>query len=50
MTAQEHVYEVAGMFVEDFDKTREVNRDEFLQKPLLFRLAAKLARLLAPIQ
>ena len=50
MTAQEHVYEVAGMFVEDFDKAREVNRDEFLEKSLPFKLAAKLARLLAPIQ
>ncbi|MGJ8725943.1 MAG: cardiolipin synthase [Roseibacillus sp.] len=50
LTAQEHVYEVAGMFTEDFDKAREVNRDEFLEKPLYFKLGAKLARLLAPIQ
>ncbi|MFC0017790.1 cardiolipin synthase [Roseibacillus persicicus] len=50
LTAQEHVYEVAGMFNEDFDRAREVDRDEFLEKPLPFRLAAKLARLLAPIQ
>ena len=50
LTAQEHVYEVAGMFAEDFDRAREVDRDEFMEKPLYFKLAAKLARLLAPIQ
>ncbi|MBK1834548.1 cardiolipin synthase [Roseibacillus ishigakijimensis] len=50
LTAQEHVYEVAGMFTEDFDCSREVHRDEFLDKPIHFKLAAKLARLLAPIQ
>lgn len=50
LTAQEHVYEVAGMFTEDFEDAREVDRDEFLEKPVYFRLAAKLARLLAPIQ
>ena len=50
LTAQEHVYEVAGMFTEDFDKSREVDRDEFLEKPIYFKLGAKLARLLSPIQ
>ena len=50
LTAQEHVYEIAGMFTEDFEKAREVNRDEFLEKPLYFKLGAKIARLMAPIQ
>lgn len=50
LTAQEHVYEVAGMFTEDFDNAREVDRDEFLEKPFYFKLGAKLARLMAPIQ
>ena len=50
MTAQEHVYEIAGMFTEDFDKAREVDRDEFLEKSIPFKLAAKLARLFAPLQ
>lgn len=50
LTAQEHVYEVASMFTEDFENSREVDSDEFLTKPVYFRLAAKLSRLLAPIQ
>lgn len=50
LIAQEHVYEVSGMFTEDFDHAREVHRDEFLEKSVLFKLGAKLARLLAPIQ
>lgn len=50
LTAQSHVYEVSSMFTEDFEHAREVSRDEFLGKPLYFRLAAKLSRLLAPIQ
>jgi cardiolipin synthase len=50
LNAGEHVYEIASMFKEDFAKAREVSRDEFLDKPILFKLAAKLSRLLAPIQ
>lgn len=50
LTAQSHVYEVSSMFTEDFEHAREVSRDEFIDKPIQFRLAAKLARLLAPIQ
>ena len=50
LMAQEHIYEVSSMFTEDFEQAREVSRDEFLDKPVYFRLAAKLARLLAPIQ
>lgn len=50
LTSQEHVYELSGMFTEDFAHAREVDRDEFLEKPAHFRLGAKLARLLAPIQ
>lgn len=50
LNAPAHIAEIAKMFEEDFESAREVSRDEFLDKPLPFRLAAKLARLLAPIQ
>ena len=50
LLAQEHIYEVSSMFTEDFALAREASQDEFLEKPVYFRLAAKLARLLAPIQ
>ena len=41
LTAQEHVYEVAGMFTEDFEKAREVDRDGFLEKPLYFKVGGQ---------
>lgn len=50
LSAPAHISEIKTMFLEDFEDAREVSRDEFLDKPLLFRLAAKLSRLLAPIQ
>ena len=46
----DHIDEVSSMFSEDFRHSHEVMADEFTKKPIYFKLAAKLSRLLAPVQ
>jgi len=42
--------QVAEMLNEDFAGSRPVSLDEYEKRPLLFRIACRLARLLAPVQ
>jgi cardiolipin synthase len=42
--------EVAKMLERDFANSRRVELDEFTRRPLWFRVACRLARLLAPVQ
>lgn len=44
------VNEVADMLVNDFDQAREAELEDFTEKPFLFRVACRAARLFAPIQ
>lgn len=49
-TDAKFITEVATMLEEDFSYAREVEEHEFDEKPFLFRLAARAARMAAPIQ
>ena len=42
--------EVTEMLQNDFEQCRAVKADIFLEKPFLFRLASKVARLMSPVQ
>lgn len=41
--------QVAQMFADDFSHCREIMANELSDKPALFRIAARIARLTAPI-
>ncbi|WP_057831813.1 cardiolipin synthase [Colwellia sp. TT2012] len=41
--------QVARMFADDFNHCREIMANELSDKPVLFRIAARIARLMAPI-
>ncbi|MDP0491579.1 MAG: cardiolipin synthase [Verrucomicrobiota bacterium JB023] len=49
-TAQSDVYEISSMFSKDFEDCKEAELGEFRSRPMWFRLAARAARLLAPLQ
>jgi cardiolipin synthase len=42
--------EVEQMLIEDFKQSREITVEDYLKKPLYFKLAVSIARLMAPIQ